>query len=1137
MKPGIRQIALWLLNASTSFTFCSAIAESSTQAEAENIAAIRMSNITLPEAYNLSLWADATQTQDPAFFTFDNQGRMLVVEISRMRSGVGDVRRMPPDMTLEDIALESNEARLAMYQKYTDFLPMSYYTTTSDRIRLLEDTDQDNRADNSTLFASGFNGALDGLAAGIIERDNKIYLANIPHVWMLQDTNNDNIADKRESIQDGFGIRVGFSGHDMHGMTWGPDGKLYWSIGDRGYSLTTKEGNHIHAPNMGAIFRANPDGTAFEVFATGLRNPQELAFDHYGNLFTVDNDGDAGDVERIHHIIEGSDAGWHAGHQTLISFTNRLKLRSHQYTGVAKIPNSWMTYDMWKPRNDKHPAFILPTIGQIPGGPSGLTFNPGNNLGESWRNHFFVALYSGGTARSNITSFNVKPNGASFLSNKPKVFARGANFVDVDFGPDGILYASEYNYGGWEPAGKGAILTIAPKNNQPKPEKKKTQHLLTSPWTTHDDQHLRALLNYDHLLVRQRAQFELAKRATGQSIFSSTATDSSASELSRIHSIWGLGQIAGNTQDKDSILTILMPLLNDKNTQVRAQTARVLGDHRFALAGPALTQTLKDTNAQVRMYAAMGLGRMKYSQAVPELIHAIKQNQDNDLWLRHAYMMAMAGMDKSRWLSYKNDTSVSVRTVVLLALRYLKDSDITHFLNDQEQRLVNEAITAINDLHLSSARPALAKLLDRYIDLPPSKLPKTAVEKYQHHRLINANFNEGDLAAAKRLLDYAKTPGLETSLASEALAAIEGWTDINPIDTTTGLPSEANQQRAEINALVVAALPALLKRVTGGAMVQTLRLASTYNYAIQTEVLTASLENTNNLTGVRNQAFDELFTRSAPGLENKAIALLQDTDYRIRAKALSILYKLNPDRGIAQAEKLLNSGTYNDKQAALHVFSSTPKDNAFALKRASDLMQQLLSKRLDKTIILETLDLARSRQTPEITAQIQQYETQIAAADPLTKYEGALEGGNALNGANAFKTGGAGECMRCHRVNRSGGKAGPDLSSIGKARDRTYLLRALVDPGADIAPGYGTMTLVLNSGETVTGVYLGETPKAIELEQSKGGKKKYNRQSIKSITKPVSGMPPMNYLLNNYQLRDMVAYLETLKKASRRESH
>src|SRR5262249_45442337 len=137
-----------------------------------------------------------------------------------------------------------------------------------------------------------------------------------PDLWLLRDTKGTGKADVRRSLQHGYGVHVGFLGHDLHGLRMGPDGKLYFTSGDRGFSVPTARGR-VASPDTGAVLRCNPDGSELQIVATGLRNPQELAFDQYGNLFTGDNNADHGDKARWVYVVEGGDSGWRIGYQFL----------------------------------------------------------------------------------------------------------------------------------------------------------------------------------------------------------------------------------------------------------------------------------------------------------------------------------------------------------------------------------------------------------------------------------------------------------------------------------------------------------------------------------------------------------------------------------------------------------------------------------------------------------------------------------------------------------------------------------------------------------------------------------------------------------------------------------------------------
>ena len=128
-----------------------------------------------------------------------------------------------------------------------------------------------------------FQAAADSPAA-----DGSVWLTCIPHVWQLPAAETEKAKLALEKMFSGFGVRFSFHGHDLHGMMQGPDGRLYWSIGDRGYRVKTHEGQELTDDCTGSLFRCEPDGSGLEVFATGLRNPQELVFDDLGNLFTVE---------------------------------------------------------------------------------------------------------------------------------------------------------------------------------------------------------------------------------------------------------------------------------------------------------------------------------------------------------------------------------------------------------------------------------------------------------------------------------------------------------------------------------------------------------------------------------------------------------------------------------------------------------------------------------------------------------------------------------------------------------------------------------------------------------------------------------------------------------------------------------
>src|SRR5262249_29261617 len=231
----------------------------------------------VPAGLKVELFAAEPLLANPVAFCIDEKGAAYVAETFRLNAGLPD-HREHMNWLDEDLACRRVADRVAMYKKYLGS-GFAKYEVEHERVRRVVDRDGDGRADAATVFADGFNDPAAGIGAGVLARKGDVWYACIPWLWKLRDNDGDGRADRRELLHQGYGVHVGFLGHDLHGLRFGPDGKLYFSIGDRGFNVTTLDNLRLAVPDTGSVLRCNPDGTELEVFATGLRNPQELAFD------------------------------------------------------------------------------------------------------------------------------------------------------------------------------------------------------------------------------------------------------------------------------------------------------------------------------------------------------------------------------------------------------------------------------------------------------------------------------------------------------------------------------------------------------------------------------------------------------------------------------------------------------------------------------------------------------------------------------------------------------------------------------------------------------------------------------------------------------------------------------------------
>jgi len=1072
-----------------------------------------LSTIRFPAEMKAAVFARQPDVQMPTAITFDEQNRLYIAETHRFARGIED-NRHNQHWLRDDIALTSTADRLEMYRKYANVKPMDYYTRYSEKIQVLEDRDGDGKCDHSQVFAEGFNDPLDGTAAGIMAANGKVYFACIPNVWQLRDTDGDGKADERISLQEGFGISVSLSGHDLNGFVFGPDGRIYFTIGDRAYNLKTADGRHLYDQYAGAIFRMEPDGSGLEVVHRGLRNPKEIAFDQYGSAFSVDNNADMGDLARVVYMVEGADSGWNRGNQNFRNFRNAIDVSKRH-----DIP--WMKESGWQIEGQNRPAAYLPPTGFVSVGPSGLAYNPGTSLAEKWDNHFFVCDFRGGD--SEVIAFEMEPAGAGYSVASKESFIKGFLNTDVEFGYDGKVYVSDYT-GSWTTYGKGAIYVFQNPEEIAKPVTAQVRSIFAKGFAGRPAKELADLLGHPDMRVRLRAQFELAgDNGNRQLLLDTTASDNPL--VTRLHGVWGLGQLARRHKDTAAAAD-LATLTRDPEWRVRGQAVQALGDASPAAHREVFAARLNDENLNTRMLAAIALGKAGNAADIPALIDVLENNADADTYLRHGAVQALQSITEATasvdpLKKYVRHPSAAVRRGLVLVLRRLKHQGVAAFLTDKDPAIVIETIQAINDAYIEGARPALAKATDWLGKSTPMI----------DYRIINAIFRVGGDENARRLLSLASDGKLSTDVRMECLFALRRWENPPPADPTTGKvrPVEGNRDLTKLRLEITSTLNDLLVTSKGELLAEVISTTEAFGIQVAPVTMITHFTNPANATSIRLAALDILLHQKAPQLAGVLRKTVEDRDPEVRAKSFAALASLDPDAAMIQALKVLASNHDYDRQQVFAVLASMKYPAAAEI--VLDCLRNLETQA--PTIQLDILEAAAKRSEPDIVKALAAYQASLDPSDPVAPYQVALEGGDVARGRSVFYNHGAAECSRCHKGQRgrdAGGDAGPDLWNVGSLHDRAYILESVINPAAQIAQGYGIGTITLTDGTTIAGKLAKEDDEQVSITDLTSGKiKSYQRSEIRESSKPMSTMPPMGGILSKTEVRDVVAYLASLQ--------
>lgn len=538
----------------------------------------------------VSLYASEPLITNPAAIDIDTHGRVWVAEIQWYRAAAKD----PP----------------------------------ADKIKVLEDTDGDGRADRVTVFADGVFAPMSICVAG-----EKVYVATSPDLWVYEDRDGDLRADgPPRRLLTGFG---GYNhDHGAHSLVLGPDHKWWMAHGDAGFDVTGIDGSRA-AYRWGAMLRGELDGTQLETVAVNFRNPYELCVSSFGEAFCSDNDNDGNFSVRVCWILEGGNYGWYGG-------------------PPAKVPAGTPFGEHWHFRGHI-PGHVPATLVTGFGSPCGIAFYEGDAFGAHYKN---AAIHADAGPRE-VRLYRHEPLGFGMRATSEVILTTvGDGYFrpdDVCVHPDGSLYISDWYDGGvgghaYNNPDQGRIFVLRPAG--------KRLEAVAPPGPYETVEQAVAGLKSPNLATQFLARQRLL--AEGQrSVPALLRLLDDAEPNYRARALWVLDRIGGQARAH------VVRHLHAEDPALRALAVRILRRHGAQFASEILAMA-QDASPQVQREVLLALPRIEGEQPLALLLEFATRFDGADRYLLETINIAAEGRKAALVTALVERGQVSLGTMQLL---------------------------------------------------------------------------------------------------------------------------------------------------------------------------------------------------------------------------------------------------------------------------------------------------------------------------------------------------------------------------------------------------------------------------------------------------------------------------------------
>ncbi|MES2792507.1 MAG: PVC-type heme-binding CxxCH protein [Planctomycetota bacterium] len=954
-----------------------------------------------------------------------------------------------------------------------------------DRILVVEDTNGDGVSDKQTVFFQGHE-VDSALGIGVFPtpsgKGTKIIVSCAPNVWIFTDEDGDLKADKKELLF----TNVGQPQHDhsTHAFIFGPDGKLYWNVGNTGKQVCDAAGKPIVdlAGNVvndsgkpyrqGMAFRCNVDGSQFEVLGNNFRNNYEVTVDSFGTVWQSDNDDDGNKGVRINYVMEFGNFGY-------VDEITGASWNAPRTNLEAEIPlRHWHLND---------PGVVPNLVQTGAGSPTGICFYEGTLLPEIFRNQPIHCDAGPNVVRA----YPTKKSGAGYSAEIVNILngARDNWFrpSDVCVAPDGSLIVADWydpGVGGHRmgDADKGRLFRVAPPKTayQANPIDVSTVEgaiaALKSPnlaarymgWTALHEMGdkaeaglLKVFQEETNPRLRARAFWLLSKLKAKGLVHVSEALRDKDSDI-RIAAIRAGRQLvhsgAGNVQIETSIGEKRLSVSFEEMV-IRSQLEEVLTDN------PLSPQVLREV--------AIALRHSKSSSKPLYWAELASRHDGQDRWYLEALGIG-AGDDwdtcLAAWLKEVggNWNTPAGRDIIWRSRAKQSPGLLAKIIAATETTAEQcpRYLRAFDFLTGSEKEDALVQLAFATTG-DEKKVQFVTAEALSRLKGFDVTKNEQQKVALNRVLESLQGQ-------PQFLVLVEKFSVADRYPDLAQLASAKPDDQLGIDAVRI-----LLAK-------QQLRLLET--------ILKGSQAQGNLAVGLATALSNSGDAQVVPSL----LALVQNADAPADLRRQSIKGATRTKAGAAEVLKLAEAKAFDDTfaPALSAALQSAPLD---AAQKAS--FEKLFPSPAGKD------------------------------AKPLPSLgELAQLKGNAENGAKIYAT--TGKCATCHIVNNQGKEVGPNLSEIGSKLSRQAMFESIIFPSAGISHNYETFSAIMLDGTIFNGILVSQTDEAVTLRNNEAITKTVARKDLDELVKQKLSLMPADLakLLSVSELADVVEYLATLKK-------